>query len=91
LFSVNQKQNTNFKNLNKMQKMIFSAIALVAFSFAGMANEIEEKKVEVVTDCCAISDAAFDSAVKGGIHWSQAQYIALAAYKACNNQKIQKS
>ena len=49
-----QKQNINFKNLNKMQKMIFSAVALVAFSFAGMANEIEEKKVETVvitTDC----------------------------------------
>ena len=40
------KQNINFKNLNKMQKMIFSAIALVAFSFAGMANEMDEKKVE---------------------------------------------
>ena len=40
------KQNINFKSLNKMQKMIFSVIALVAFSFAGMANEIEEKKVE---------------------------------------------
>ena len=26
-----------------MQKMIFSVIALVAFSFAGMANKIEEK------------------------------------------------
>ena len=38
------KQNINFKSLNKMQKMIFSVIALVAFSFAGMANEIEEKK-----------------------------------------------
>ncbi len=24
--------------------MIFSAVALIAFSFAGMANEIEEKK-----------------------------------------------
>jgi hypothetical protein len=30
-----------------MKKMIFSAVALVAFSFAGMANEIEEKKVEI--------------------------------------------
>jgi hypothetical protein len=29
-----------------MKKMIFSAVALLAFSFAGMANEIEEKKVE---------------------------------------------
>ncbi len=26
--------------------MIFSAVALIAFSFAGMANEIEEKKAE---------------------------------------------
>ena len=32
-----------------MKKMIFSAVALVAFSFAGMANEIEEKKVEEIT------------------------------------------
>ena len=30
-----------------MKKMIFSAIALIALSFAGMANEIEEKKIEV--------------------------------------------
>ena len=29
--------------------MIFSGIALVTFSFAGMANEIEEKKLEVKT------------------------------------------
>jgi hypothetical protein len=28
-----------------MKKMIFSAVALVAFSISGMANEIEEKKV----------------------------------------------
>jgi hypothetical protein len=28
------------------KKMIFSAVALVAFSVSGMANEIEEKKVE---------------------------------------------
>jgi hypothetical protein len=32
-----------------MQKMIFSVIALVAFSFAGMANEVKEKKVEEST------------------------------------------
>ena len=36
-----------------MQKMIFSAVALVAFSFAGMANEIEEVKIRRVelSDC----------------------------------------
>ncbi len=43
---VNQKQNINFKNLNEIKKVFFSAIALVAFLFAGMTNEIEEKKVE---------------------------------------------
>ena len=32
-----------------MKKVFFSAVVLVAFSFAGMANEIEEKKVEVET------------------------------------------
>jgi hypothetical protein len=32
-----------------MKKMIFSAVALIAFSFAGVANEIEEKKVEIKT------------------------------------------
>lgn len=39
---------------NIMKKMIFSAVALVAFSVSGMANEIEEKKVEEETlsvDC----------------------------------------
>jgi hypothetical protein len=29
-----------------MKKVFFSAVALIAFSFAGMANENEEKKVE---------------------------------------------
>ena len=36
------------------KKFIFSAVALMAFSFAGMANEIEEKKEEIEileTDC----------------------------------------
>ena len=42
-----------------MKKMIFSAVALVAFSFAGMANEIEEKKVEEASterDCFLEAD-----------------------------------
>ena len=30
-----------------MKKVFFSAVALVAFSFAGMANEIKDKKNEV--------------------------------------------
>jgi len=36
--------------------MIFSAVALVAFSFAGMANEIEEKKEIVVKTIETTSD-----------------------------------
>ena len=29
-----------------MKKLLFSAVALVAFSFAGMANETEEKRAD---------------------------------------------
>ena len=38
------------------KKFIFSAVALMAFSFAGMANEIEEKKEESMRfiDGCAV-------------------------------------
>ena len=55
-----------------MKKMIFSAVALVAFSFAGMANEVKQevktieitkpKKIEVVKkkDCFLIVSALMD-------------------------------
>ena len=33
---------------NIMKKMIFSAVALVAFSFAGMANEVKEKNKKIL-------------------------------------------
>jgi hypothetical protein len=51
-----QKNNINFKIQTKMKKVFFSAVALVAFSFAGMANEIEEieiskSKIETETNC----------------------------------------
>lgn len=41
-------------NLNIVSKnFMFSAVALVAFSFAGMANnEVKEEKVEVKVDPC---------------------------------------
>jgi len=52
-----------------MKKMIFSAVALVAFSFAGMANEVEEleivneiqKSVETEDPCVQFSFDALDS------------------------------
>ncbi len=42
-----------------MKKVFFSAVALIAFSFAGMANEIEEKKVqiEVCIDKCLYTES----------------------------------
>ena len=74
-----------------MQKMIFSAVALVAFSFAGMANESKEKKVEVERDCCAVSDAAFDKARNEGHDSIAASNIALAVYNACNKINSKKT
>lgn len=35
-----------------MKKFMFSAFALVAFSFAGMANEVEEKESVILNDDC---------------------------------------
>lgn len=88
-----QKQNSNFKNLNKMQKMIFSAVALVAFSFAGMANEIEEKKIElkpiekeyanILKPCYAVYLDTYQSAIDNGANETQAGNVAWAAYSSC--------
>ncbi len=88
-----QKQNINFKNLNKMQKMIFSAVALVAFSFAGMANEIEEKKIElkpiekeyatILKPCYAVYLDTYQSAIDNGANETQAGNVAWAAYSSC--------
>jgi len=70
---------------------MFSAVALVVFSFAGMANEIEEKKDEIERDCCAVSDAAFDKSRKEGHDSIAASNIALAAYNACNKINSKKN
>jgi hypothetical protein len=94
LFSVNQKKNTNFKNLNKMKKMIFSAVALVAFSFAGMANEIEEKKVnekkvgiykvkEASQDCNLARFTAYVDARSAGFSDSEARSMSYSIYFLC--------
>ena len=85
-------QNINFKSLNKMQKMIFSVIALVAFSFAGMANEIEEKKVEVKsnkkvkfidTDCRVERLRAYTDMRSAGISHEDASGASYGIYFAC--------
>ena len=56
-----------------MKKVFFSAVALLAFSVSGMANEIEEKKVEInvnstekMKPCLAILVEAHDAFVNTG-------------------------
>jgi hypothetical protein len=75
-----------------MQKMIFSAVALVAFSFAGMANEIEEKKVEKVettnTGCHSVYLDTYQSAIDNGANDRQAGNVAWAAYKSCTDKVL---
>ncbi len=53
-----------------MKKVFFSAVALVAFSFAGMANEIEEKKDEKILiekdywDCAKIASDVYNELIE---------------------------
>jgi uncharacterized lipoprotein NlpE involved in copper resistance len=81
-----------------MKKMIFSAVALVAFSFAGMANEIEEKKVEIKTiemetvktvdtessnDCRLARFQAYVAASSVGFSHSEASGMSYSVYFMC--------
>lgn len=53
-----------------MKKVFFSVVALVSFSFAGMANEIEEKKVETeikLQPCLSVLIEAHDAFVNEGM------------------------
>ena len=45
---VNQKTFYKFKTITKMKKMIFTAMAVLAFSAVSMANTIEVKEEVVV-------------------------------------------
>lgn len=78
---------------NIMKKVFFSAVALVAFSFAGMANEIEEKKVEVKKvevetlkgdNCSTIRTLAYNLWISEGY---STQYAVIASNIAYNNCK----
>jgi hypothetical protein len=74
------------------KKMIFSAVALVAFSFAGMANEIEEKKVETVetksVGCHTVYLDTYQSAIDNGANNTQAGKVAWDAYKSCTEKVL---
>ena len=64
-----------------MKKMIFSAVALVAFSVSGMANEIEEKKIQ--RDCKNELSIAMNHAYTSGSDIDEAYAYGLAIYDLC--------
>jgi uncharacterized lipoprotein NlpE involved in copper resistance len=78
-----------------MKKMIFSAVALIAFSFAGVANEIEEKKVEVEAvkiekvetsidiNCYGIAVSTYNSAIWYGADQKQATKLMVKVLVEC--------
>ena len=73
--------------------MIFSAVALVAFSFAGMANEIEdvgtkklqkeENKKEKELDCNTVRQMAYLQAMADGFSQQEASGLAYSVYFNC--------
>ena len=77
-----------------MKKTLFSAVALVAFSFAGMANEVKEKKVEtkkvekietsVKVNCLAIAIDTYNSAVNNGANETQAVKLMASVLLTCS-------
>jgi hypothetical protein len=84
-----------------MKKVFFSVIALVAFSFAGMANEIEEKKVEVETtknqkvevetkqDCRLAKFQAYVDSRSEGFSHDDASGLSYSVYFLCMSLSIQ--
>lgn len=80
---------------------MFSAVALVAFSFAGMANEIEEKKVEIETvemetvnqvienplriNCMAIAIDTYISARRNGANESEGVRMMASVLMSCHS------
>jgi hypothetical protein len=77
-----------------MKNFMFSAVALVAFSFAGMANTGGEEKLNIkeiieVEDpnwgCVGVGFAASDAVLENGGTVQQATAAAEAAYNRCLN------
>ena len=68
---------------------MFSAVALVAFSFAGMANEIEEKRVETKKienepqDCNSMRQILYLAYMGAGFGHEEASSRAYAYYFGC--------
>jgi hypothetical protein len=74
-----------------MKKMLFSAIALIAFTTTSMAGEIPDTKEVTEIDCCAVSNATYKSVKDNGGTSDAAMAAAYAAHTACENEKSKKS
>lgn len=61
--------------------MIISAVALMAFSIAGMASEVN--KVEMKTDCKKELSVALNHAYSSGMDADDSWQYALAIYDLC--------
>ena len=75
-----------------MKKFMFSAVALVAFSFAGMANETIEKvetnkkviaKSLMTTDCDKLANDTMDVYEAAGWSVEEAYEKGLEVYNVC--------
>jgi hypothetical protein len=65
-----------------MKKVIFSAVALVAFSFAGMAND------GTVEECQKEYKAAKDKLIADGMNETKAALEAQKVYHACRSRSV---
>jgi hypothetical protein len=65
--------------------MIFSAVALVAFSFAGMANEVEEKEERLIVrnNCDVFADGVYNNQINEGCSVEEAHEASIGAYNDC--------
>ena len=76
-----------------MKKIIFSAIAVVAFVGSSMANTSEVKEVLIkqkaaFSQCTDVYNSTYISAKANGANDTQAGIVAWAAYSTCVDKKI---
>jgi hypothetical protein len=71
-----------------MKKLIFTAIAMVAFSGVSMAGTLEESLVLEklpIDKCCTVYDLAFNLAISEGAPPQTAENAANDAYNNCRS------
>jgi hypothetical protein len=66
-----------------MKKLMFTAIALIAFSGISVANTGEAKKEIKRVNCSSAWSVAYHYARESGFRAAQSNTIAIAAYDKC--------